>query len=62
MLEKIEILVVIFILLLVFYGVISISASKGSKTKSPEIKNYLFGVKVLITFLGVVSLILWMFI
>jgi hypothetical protein len=62
MLEKIEIIIVIFILLLVFYGVIAISAGKGSKTKSPEIKNYLFGVKVLIIFLGIVSLILWMFV
>ena len=62
MFEKIEILVVIFILLLVFYGVISISAGKGAKLKSPEIKNYLFGVKVLIIFLGIVSLILWTFI
>ena len=62
MFEKIEILVVIFILLLIFYGVISISAGKGHKPKSPEIKNYLFGVKVLIIFLGIVSLILWTFI
>tara|TARA_B110000263_G_C14919572_1_gene334151 strand:+ start:290 stop:478 length:189 start_codon:yes stop_codon:yes gene_type:complete len=61
-LEKIEILVVIFALLLLFYGVIALSAGRGSKSKSPEIKNYLFSVKVLIVFLALVSLILWMFI
>jgi hypothetical protein len=61
-LEKIEILVVIFALLLLFYVVITLSAGRGSKSKSPEIKSYLFGVKVLIAFLALVSLILWMFI
>ena len=61
MLEKIEILVVIFSLLLLFYAVITLSAGSGSKSKSPEIKNYLFGIKILIAFLALVSLILWMF-
>ncbi len=60
MFEKLEILIFIFILLLAFYFVISISA-KGFKkaTVSPEIKRYLFGVRVLILILAIVSLILW---
>ena len=62
MLEKSEILIVIFSLLLVFYIVIAWGAS--SKKKNPEsikIKNYLFGVRILITILAIVALILWSF-
>ena len=62
MLEKIEILIVIFILLLAFYLVISLGAGKRRKTsQSPEIVNYLFGVRILIIIIGIVALILWFF-
>ena len=62
MLEKIEILIVIFILLLAFNLVISLGAGKRRKTsQSPEIVNYLFGVRILIIIIGIVALILWFF-
>mgnify|MGYP001251793037 FL=1 len=62
MLEKIEILIVIFILLLAFYLVISLGAGKRRKTyQSPEIVNYLFGVRILIMIIAIVALILWSF-
>jgi len=67
MLGKTGILIVIFALLLVFYLVISWGAGKrrqSSMTKdfpSPEIAGYLFGVRVLIILLAIVSLILWLF-
>ena len=68
MLGKTGILIVIFVLLLVFYFVISWGAGKkrqSSMTKefpSPEIASYLFGVRILIIILAVVGLILWFFI
>ena len=62
MLEKIEILIVIFVLLLAFYLIISLGASKRKKSsQSPEIKSYLFGVRILIIIIGIVSFILWLF-
>jgi len=62
MLEKIEILIVIFALLLMFYIVISFGAGKKNEIeKNAKIKNYLFGVKILIIILAIVSLILWLF-
>ena len=62
MLEKIEILIVIFILLLSFYIVISFGAGKKKDIeKNVKIKNYLFGVRVLITIIAIISLILWFF-
>ena len=62
MLEKIEILVVIFVLLITFYLVISWGAGKKRKSlQSREIINYLFGVRVLIIIIGVVAVILWFF-
>ena len=62
MLEKIEILFVIFALLLVFYLVISLGAGKKRKSsQSREITSYLFGVRILIIIIGIVSLILWFF-
>ena len=62
MLGKIEILFVIFALLLVFYLVISLGAGKKRKSsQSREIKSYLFGVRILIIIIGIVSLILWFF-
>ena len=67
MLGKTGILVVIFVLLLVFYFVISWGAGgkgQSSMTKefpSPEIAGYLLGVRVLIILIAIVSLILWLF-
>ena len=67
MLEIAGILIVIFVLLLVFYLVISWGAVKkrlSSMTKelpSPEIVSYLFGVRILIILIAIVSLILWLF-
>tara|TARA_Y100000590_G_C15411334_1_gene897712 strand:+ start:624 stop:815 length:192 start_codon:yes stop_codon:yes gene_type:complete len=62
MLEKIEILFVIFILLLIFYLVIYFGAkSKKKISQQHEIKRYLFGVRVLIVFIASVGLILWLF-
>jgi len=61
MFEKFEILIIINVLLLAFYFVISWGAKGIRKAPvSPEIKKYLFGVRVLITFLAIVSLILWL--
>ena len=61
MFEKFEILIIIIILLLAFYYVISWGA-KGNKNApiSPEIKRYLFGVRILIILVAIVSLILWL--
>ena len=67
MLGKTGILIVIFVLLFVFYFVISWGAGKkrqSSMTKefpSPEIAGYLLGVRVLIILIAIVSLILWLF-
>ena len=62
MLEKIEILFVVLFLLLVFYIVIAWGSKQKKKTEaSLEIKNYLFGVRVLILIMAVVSFILWIF-
>ena len=60
MLEKVEILIVIIVLLLTFYFVISWGA--GRRKNSPankEITRYLFGVRILIIVIAIVSLILW---
>ena len=62
MLEKIEILIVIIVLLLTFYLVISLGArKKGKSSETLEISRYLFGVRVLIAIIAIVSLILWFF-
>ena len=62
MLDKFGILVVIFILLLAFYFVISLAVYKKDKSNiSKNVKNYLFNVRVLILFIGVVALILSFF-
>ena len=58
MFGKIEILIIIFFLLLAFYVVILLGAGRA---KLPEIKRYLFGVRILIIFIGIVALILWFF-
>jgi len=59
MLEKNEILLVIYLILLAFYLVISLGA--GKNRKSAEIKGYLFNVRILILFIGIVATILWIF-
>ena len=60
MLNKFWILIVIFALLLTFYLVISIGAGKKKNVSlSPEIKNYLINVRILISFIAVVALILF---
>ena len=62
MLIKFEMLIVIFILLLAFYFVISLAVYKKDKSSiSKNIKNYLFNVRILILFIGIVALILSFF-
>ena len=61
MLGKVEILVVIFALLLVFYIVIVLGAGRKKSSQSSKITSYLFGVRVLIIIIAIVSLILWFF-
>lgn len=62
MMEKINILFVILGLLVAFYLVISFGArNKKKENQSREIKKYLFGVRILILLIGVVSIILWAF-
>ena len=61
MLGKTEILIVIVILLLAFYFVISLGAKvEKSSPAYHKVKKYLFGVRVLILFIALVSLILWL--
>ena len=63
MLDKTEILIVIFALLAAFYLVISFGAKNNKKTtKNVKITSYLFGVRILILIIAIVSLILWSFI
>jgi len=62
MLEKFEILIVIFFILTLFYLVIYWGSGGKKKTiESRKIKNYLFGVRILIIIITVVSVILWTF-
>ena len=61
MLGRVEILIVIIVLLLAFYFIISWGAGKRkSSPASAEIKRYLFGVRILIILIAIVSLILWL--
>jgi len=59
MLGKVEILIVIIALLLAFYFVISWGAGRRNSPASKEITRYLFGVRILIIIIAIVSLILW---
>ena len=59
MLEKFEVLLVIMSLLAAFYVVILLGAR--SKEKNTKIKNYMFGVRILIIIMAIVALILWSF-
>ena len=62
MFEKFEILIIIIIILLTFYFVISLGAGKGKDpSSSSKIAKYLFGVRILIGVIAIVSLILWLF-
>jgi len=60
MLDKYQILIVIIFLLLAFYFVIWLGASKkGKSSENPQIVRYLFGVRILIIIIALVSLVLW---
>ena len=60
MFEKIEILLIIFVLLFVFYLVISLGAGKKKKSLLiPEIARYLRGVHILLIGLAIVAIIIW---
>ena len=61
MFGKAEILIIIITLLLTFYFVISWGARGNKKVPvSPKIARYLFGVRILIIVIAIVSLILWL--
>ena len=61
MLGKVEILIVIIVLLLTFYFVISWGARRRKNSPAyKEITRYLFGVRILIILIAIVSLILWL--
>jgi len=62
MLGKIQILIAIFVLLLAFYFVISIGAGKSKDSNAAtKITRYLFGVRILIGIIAIVSLTFWLF-
>jgi len=62
MFDKFEILIIIIIVLLAFYFVISLGAGRSKNpNSSAKIARYLFGVRVLIGVIAIVSLILWLF-
>ena len=61
MFGKIEILLIIFSLLFLFYLVISFGAKKKNNLQSNEIKSYLFGVRILIIIIGITAAFLWFF-
>ena len=63
MFEKYQILIIVFLILLAFYVVISLGAgNKEKKDTSEKIKKYLFGIRILILIIAIVSLILWSFV
>ncbi len=60
MFEKFEILIIIIIILIAFYFVIAMGAGKGKNSdSSAKIARYIFGVRILIGIIAIVSLILW---
>ncbi len=60
MFEKVEILIIIIVLLLAFYFVISLGARVNKNSQAfRKITKYLFGVRILIMIIAIVSLILW---
>jgi len=61
MFEKFEILIIIIIILIAFYFVISLGAGKSKNPNAAtKITRYLFGVRILIGIIAIVSLILWL--
>ena len=61
MFEKFEILIIIIIILIAFYFVISLGAGKSKNSNAAtKIARYLFGVRILIGIIAIVSLILWL--
>jgi hypothetical protein len=61
MLGKTEILLIIIALLTAFYFVISLGAKVDKNSPAaPKIATYLFGVRILILVIAIVSLILWL--
>ena len=63
MLEKIEVLVVALSILIIFYLVIHWGSGGNKKSsESPKIRNYLYGVRILIIVIALVTVILWTFI
>ena len=61
MFEKFEILIIKIIILTPFYFVISLGAGKSKDSNAAtKIARYLFGVRILIGIIAIVSLILWL--
>ena len=61
MFEKFEILIIIIIILIAFYFVISLGAGRSKNSDAAtKIARYLFGVRILIGIIAIVSLILWL--
>ena len=61
MLEKFEILLVIIVLLLTFYFVISLGSKvKKDSPAAANISKYMFGVRILIMLIALVSLTFWL--
>ena len=61
MFEKLEILIIIIIILIAFYFAISLGAGKSKDSNAAtRIARYLFGVRILIGIIAIVSLILWL--
>ena len=60
MFSKLQILIVIIALLLAFYFVISLGSKVNKNSPAaPSIAKYMFGVRILISIIAIVSLILW---
>ena len=49
------------LVLIIFYLVISLGAGRKKNSQAKEIKNYLFGVRILIIIISIVFCILWFF-
>ena len=61
MFDKFTILLIILVLLLIFYFVIRLGAGKKQDIENSKgLTNYLFGVRILIILIAIVSLILWL--
>ena len=60
MFGKFEILIIIIIILIAFYFAIYLGAGKSKDSNAAtRIARYLFGVRILIGIIAIVSLILW---